>query len=202
MLRHIAGRHRAVIPSISLYANRNHHSVTLWLYCAGKISLAPSNSIDRIFAPNSFAADWGKPCLACWVRSCLLAVGVRWHMLTVVLFGRKQTPERHKQPVLMCLSQVLKEIVDMGHASSDLKLVRKPSVLEEAEEVEDEVEERTTVSFLKKKKKLLTSFQNSFFSGCTPISEESWAGSEPGPVGMEGVNMCLSSVCPSVCCDL
>lgn len=72
----------------------------------------------------------------------------------------------------MCL-QVLKEIVDMGHASSDLKLVRKPSVPDEAEEEEDEVEERTTVSFLKKKKKLLTSFQNSFFSGCTPISEES-----------------------------
>uniref|UniRef100_A0A8D3E6H2 Kinesin motor domain-containing protein n=1 Tax=Scophthalmus maximus TaxID=52904 RepID=A0A8D3E6H2_SCOMX len=31
----------------------------------------------------------------------------------------------------------------------------------------------TTVSFLKKKKRLLTSFQNSFFSGCTPIREES-----------------------------
>uniref|UniRef100_A0A4W6F455 Kinesin-like protein n=1 Tax=Lates calcarifer TaxID=8187 RepID=A0A4W6F455_LATCA len=38
---------------------------------------------------------------------------------------------------------------------------------------DDEQEDRTTVSFLKKKKRLLTSFQNSFFSGCTPIREES-----------------------------
>uniref|UniRef100_A0A4W6F2H6 Kinesin family member 4 n=1 Tax=Lates calcarifer TaxID=8187 RepID=A0A4W6F2H6_LATCA len=53
-----------------------------------------------------------------------------------------------------------------------LKLVRKP-VLPEEEEEDDEQEDRTTVSFLKKKKRLLTSFQNSFFSGCTPIREES-----------------------------
>uniref|UniRef100_A0A672IF21 Kinesin family member 4 n=1 Tax=Salarias fasciatus TaxID=181472 RepID=A0A672IF21_SALFA len=33
-------------------------------------------------------------------------------------------------------------------------------------------EDKTTVSFLKKKKRLLTSFQNSFFSGCTPVREE------------------------------
>uniref|UniRef100_A0A4W6F0K2 Kinesin family member 4 n=1 Tax=Lates calcarifer TaxID=8187 RepID=A0A4W6F0K2_LATCA len=65
-----------------------------------------------------------------------------------------------------------KEIGDMGHASSELKLVRKP-VLPEEEEEDDEQEDRTTVSFLKKKKRLLTSFQNSFFSGCTPIREES-----------------------------
>uniref|UniRef100_A0A673XNR9 Kinesin family member 4 n=1 Tax=Salmo trutta TaxID=8032 RepID=A0A673XNR9_SALTR len=32
---------------------------------------------------------------------------------------------------------------------------------------------RNTASFLKKKKRVLTSFQNSFFSGCTPIREES-----------------------------
>uniref|UniRef100_A0A8C7KSJ8 Kinesin family member 4 n=1 Tax=Oncorhynchus kisutch TaxID=8019 RepID=A0A8C7KSJ8_ONCKI len=32
---------------------------------------------------------------------------------------------------------------------------------------------RNTASFLKKKKRGLTSFQNSFFSGCTPIREES-----------------------------
>lgn len=61
----------------------------------------------------------------------------------------------------------------MGHATADLKLVRKPSLAEEEEEDDDEEEERTTVSFLKKKKRLLTSFQNSFFSGCTPIREES-----------------------------
>uniref|UniRef100_A0A673YXV6 Kinesin family member 4 n=1 Tax=Salmo trutta TaxID=8032 RepID=A0A673YXV6_SALTR len=40
-------------------------------------------------------------------------------------------------------------------------------------EEDDEDEERSTASFLKKKKRALTSFQNSFFSGCTPIREES-----------------------------
>ncbi|XP_014051951.1 chromosome-associated kinesin KIF4 isoform X2 [Salmo salar] len=55
------------------------------------------------------------------------------------------------------------------------KLVRKTSVSaeEEEEEEDDEDEERSTASFLKKKKRALTSFQNSFFSGCTPIREES-----------------------------
>ncbi|XP_038861689.1 chromosome-associated kinesin KIF4-like isoform X1 [Salvelinus namaycush] len=56
------------------------------------------------------------------------------------------------------------------------KLVRKTSVSaeeEEEEEDDDEDEERNTASFLKKKKRALTSFQNSFFSGCTPIREES-----------------------------
>ncbi|XP_071194165.1 chromosome-associated kinesin KIF4-like isoform X1 [Salvelinus alpinus] len=57
------------------------------------------------------------------------------------------------------------------------KLVRKTSVSAEEEEEEeedgDEEEERNTASFLKKKKRALTSFQNSFFSGCTPIREES-----------------------------
>ena len=74
-----------------------------------------------------------------------------------------------------CVFQVLKEIGDMGHvATADLKLVRKPSLTEEEEEQEDDYDEdRTTVSFLKKKKRILTSFQNSFFSGCTPIREES-----------------------------
>uniref|UniRef100_A0A6Q2ZHV3 Kinesin motor domain-containing protein n=1 Tax=Esox lucius TaxID=8010 RepID=A0A6Q2ZHV3_ESOLU len=37
----------------------------------------------------------------------------------------------------------------------------------------DEDDERNTASFLKKKKRVLTSFQNSFFSACTPIREES-----------------------------
>ncbi|XP_031713116.1 kinesin family member 4 [Anarrhichthys ocellatus] len=72
--------------------------------------------------------------------------------------------------------KVLKDIGDMGHATADLKLVRKPSFPEEEEEEEEEDDygkDRTTVSFLKKKKRLLTSFQNSFFSGCTPIREES-----------------------------
>uniref|UniRef100_A0A8C8C2P2 Kinesin family member 4 n=1 Tax=Oncorhynchus tshawytscha TaxID=74940 RepID=A0A8C8C2P2_ONCTS len=45
--------------------------------------------------------------------------------------------------------------------------------VEEEEEEDEEDEERNTASFLKKKKRVLTSFQNSFFSGCTPIREES-----------------------------
>ncbi|XP_011609744.1 kinesin family member 4 [Takifugu rubripes] len=76
-----------------------------------------------------------------------------------------------KPPSCTPTKKVLKEIEDMGHNAVDLKLVRKPSFTEEEED--DEEEERTTVSFLKKKKRILTSFQNSFFSGCTPIREES-----------------------------
>uniref|UniRef100_A0A3P8VUP4 Kinesin family member 4 n=1 Tax=Cynoglossus semilaevis TaxID=244447 RepID=A0A3P8VUP4_CYNSE len=69
---------------------------------------------------------------------------------------------------------VLKEIGDIGHGSGELKLVRKPLLQEDdVEEGGEEEEDRTTVSFLKKKKRILTSFQNSFFSGCTPIREES-----------------------------
>uniref|UniRef100_A0A3B5LAX4 Kinesin motor domain-containing protein n=1 Tax=Xiphophorus couchianus TaxID=32473 RepID=A0A3B5LAX4_9TELE len=64
-----------------------------------------------------------------------------------------------------------KEIGDMGQV--ELKLLRKPALTEEEEGEEEDNEDRTTVSFLKKKKRLLTSFQNSFFSGCTPIREES-----------------------------
>lgn len=60
----------------------------------------------------------------------------------------------------------------MGHATADLKLVRKPVFPEEEDDDDEEEEERTTASFLKKKKRILTSFQNSFFSGCTPIREE------------------------------
>lgn len=63
----------------------------------------------------------------------------------------------------------------MGHATADLKLVRKPVLPEEDDNDdndEEEEEERTTASFLKKKKRILTSFQNSFFSGCTPIRED------------------------------
>ncbi|KAJ7996792.1 hypothetical protein DPEC_G00240700 [Dallia pectoralis] len=53
------------------------------------------------------------------------------------------------------------------------KLVRKTVSVVEEEEEEEEDEERNTVSFLKKKKRALASFQNSFFSACTPIREES-----------------------------
>uniref|UniRef100_A0A3Q2Z7Z8 Kinesin family member 4 n=1 Tax=Hippocampus comes TaxID=109280 RepID=A0A3Q2Z7Z8_HIPCM len=65
-----------------------------------------------------------------------------------------------------------KEMGDMGHDTTDLKLVRKPILKEEDQDVDQE-EDRTTIRILKKKKRLLTSFQNSFFSGCTPITEES-----------------------------
>ncbi|XP_034539616.1 kinesin family member 4 [Notolabrus celidotus] len=79
-----------------------------------------------------------------------------------------------KPPSCTPTKKVLKEIGDIGHATTDLKLARKPILAEEEEEEEEEDEEdRTTVSFLKKKKRILTSFQNSFFSGCTPIREES-----------------------------
>ena len=63
----------------------------------------------------------------------------------------------------------------MGHSTAEqLKLARKPILADEDEMEDDDGEEdKTTVSFLKKKKRLLTSFQNSFFSGCTPIREES-----------------------------
>ncbi|XP_019714542.1 kinesin family member 4 isoform X1 [Hippocampus comes] len=68
--------------------------------------------------------------------------------------------------------KVLEEMGDMGHDTTDLKLVRKPILKEEDQDVDQE-EDRTTIRILKKKKRLLTSFQNSFFSGCTPITEES-----------------------------
>uniref|UniRef100_A0A7N8YIG1 Kinesin family member 4 n=1 Tax=Mastacembelus armatus TaxID=205130 RepID=A0A7N8YIG1_9TELE len=44
--------------------------------------------------------------------------------------------------------------------------------MSEDEDKSGEEEEKTTVSFLKRKKRILTSFQNSFFSGCTPVKEE------------------------------
>uniref|UniRef100_A0A673XVW7 Kinesin family member 4 n=1 Tax=Salmo trutta TaxID=8032 RepID=A0A673XVW7_SALTR len=59
---------------------------------------------------------------------------------------------------------------NMDNQASSI-LVRKSVSVEEEEDEEDE--ERNTASFLKKKKRVLTSFQNSFFSGCTPIREES-----------------------------
>uniref|UniRef100_A0A8C7RRK3 Kinesin family member 4 n=1 Tax=Oncorhynchus mykiss TaxID=8022 RepID=A0A8C7RRK3_ONCMY len=54
-----------------------------------------------------------------------------------------------------------------------LKKTVSVSAEEEEEDDDDDDEERNTASFLKKKKRGLTSFQNSFFSGCTPIREES-----------------------------
>ncbi|XP_061819378.1 kinesin family member 4 [Nerophis lumbriciformis] len=67
--------------------------------------------------------------------------------------------------------KVLEEIGDIRHTQTDLKSVSKPVLLEEEEKV-DQQEDQTSVSFLKKKKRLLTSFHDSFFSGCAPIREE------------------------------
>uniref|UniRef100_A0A8C7YLV8 Kinesin family member 4 n=1 Tax=Oryzias sinensis TaxID=183150 RepID=A0A8C7YLV8_9TELE len=84
-----------------------------------------------------------------------------------------------KPPSCTPTKKVLKEFGDRGLSTADLKLIRKPIMADEGEEAEDNVadddddRDRTTVSFLKKKKRILTSFQNSFFSGCTPIKEES-----------------------------
>ncbi|XP_061596036.1 kinesin family member 4 [Cololabis saira] len=78
-----------------------------------------------------------------------------------------------KPPSCTPTTKVLQEIGDMGH-SAELKLVRKPVLAKDEDNDEEDFEEdRTTASFLKKKKRILNSFQNSFFSGCTPIREES-----------------------------
>lgn len=73
-----------------------------------------------------------------------------------------------KPPTCTPTKKVLKEIGDMGHDAEDLF---KRTIMEQDDE--DEQDGQTTVTFLKKKKKILTSFQNSFFAGCTPITEES-----------------------------
>ncbi|XP_077402184.1 kinesin family member 4 isoform X2 [Vanacampus margaritifer] len=75
-----------------------------------------------------------------------------------------------KPPFCSPTKEVLEEIQDMGHDTPELKLVRKP-IFKEDQDVDQE-EERDTVRILKKKKRLLTSYQNSFFSGCTPVREE------------------------------
>lgn len=81
-----------------------------------------------------------------------------------------------KPPCVTPTKKVLKEIGDMGHLPTALRLERKPLTdleVEEQEEEQDEEEERKMASILKKKKRVLASFQNSFFSGCAPIEEES-----------------------------
>ncbi|KAJ8337923.1 hypothetical protein SKAU_G00368890 [Synaphobranchus kaupii] len=74
-----------------------------------------------------------------------------------------------KPPSVRPTMKVLRETGDIGQLQADLKLVRKPITLEEKEE-EDE-DEWSSASFLRKKRRVLTS-QNSFFSACTPIREE------------------------------
>ncbi|CAL1573803.1 unnamed protein product [Knipowitschia caucasica] len=83
--------------------------------------------------------------------------------------SRSGSPDRtfFKPPTCTPTKKVLREIGEMGHGTED----HHDTMMPQGEDEEED--ERTTVSFLKKKKRLLTSFQNSFFSGCTPIREES-----------------------------
>ncbi|XP_077360275.1 kinesin family member 4 [Festucalex cinctus] len=74
-----------------------------------------------------------------------------------------------KPPFCSPTKEVLEELQDMGHDITELKLVRKPIFKEEDQNVDREEE---TVRIFKKKKRLLTSYQNNFFSGCTPVREE------------------------------
>ncbi|XP_028824462.1 kinesin family member 4 [Denticeps clupeoides] len=72
-----------------------------------------------------------------------------------------------RPPNVSPTKKVLQEIGDMGYLPSGLKLVKKPIAEEEGEHEDDEKTEKK-----KKKKRVLCNFQNSFFSGCTPIREE------------------------------
>ena len=69
------------------------------------------------------------------------------------------------------LLQVLQEIGDLGHTPEQLNWDRKPCFSPDEEEGNEEGDEGNVTNLLKKKKRILTSFQNSFFSGCTPIKE-------------------------------
>lgn len=58
----------------------------------------------------------------------------------------------------------------MSNLSSVLKLEKKPVA---ADVDSEESEDATMPSFLRKNKRGLSNFKNSFFSGCTPVREES-----------------------------
>uniref|UniRef100_A0A4W4H0Q3 Kinesin motor domain-containing protein n=1 Tax=Electrophorus electricus TaxID=8005 RepID=A0A4W4H0Q3_ELEEL len=70
------------------------------------------------------------------------------------------------------LSCNCQEIGDMSHLSSVLKLEKKP-VPADTDSDSEECEEPSMPSFLRKNKRGLNNFKNSFFSGCTPVREES-----------------------------
>ncbi|KAJ8266922.1 hypothetical protein GJAV_G00136210 [Gymnothorax javanicus] len=74
-----------------------------------------------------------------------------------------------KPPSVTPTMKVLMEIGDMSQLSANVKLERKPVVVDE----DEEESAANSSSLLKKKKRVLTNSQNSFFSGCTPIREES-----------------------------
>ncbi|KAG7321201.1 hypothetical protein KOW79_015616 [Hemibagrus wyckioides] len=65
-----------------------------------------------------------------------------------------------------------KEIGDISNLSSVLKLEKKP-VPADLDSESEESEESIMPSFLRKNKRGLNNFKNSFFSGCTPVREES-----------------------------
>ncbi|KAK1788025.1 hypothetical protein P4O66_016504 [Electrophorus voltai] len=71
-----------------------------------------------------------------------------------------------------CVPPTKKEIGDMSHLSSVLKLEKKP-VPADTDSDSEECEEPSMPSFLRKNKRGLNNFKNSFFSGCTPVREES-----------------------------
>ncbi|XP_056451420.1 kinesin family member 4 isoform X3 [Gadus chalcogrammus] len=60
---------------------------------------------------------------------------------------------------------------ELGHTPEQTTWDRKPLLSPEEEEGEGEGDEGNVNSILKKKKRLLSSLQSSFFSGCTPIKE-------------------------------
>ncbi|KAL6470384.1 hypothetical protein MHYP_G00215030 [Metynnis hypsauchen] len=71
-----------------------------------------------------------------------------------------------------CVPPTKNEIGDMGQLSSVLKLEKKP-VPADIDSDSEEFEETSMPSFLRKNKRGLNNFKNSFFSGCTPVREES-----------------------------
>ncbi|TTC00261.1 hypothetical protein Baya_14604 [Bagarius yarrelli] len=64
------------------------------------------------------------------------------------------------------------EIGDISNLSSVLKLEKKP-VPADLDSDSEESEDSIMPSFLRKNKRGLSNFKNSFFSGCTPVREES-----------------------------
>ncbi|XP_066502729.1 kinesin family member 4 [Hoplias malabaricus] len=71
-----------------------------------------------------------------------------------------------------CVPPTKNEIGDMGQLSSVLKLEKKPVPADFSSDSE-ESEDLNMPSFLRKNKRGLSNFKNSFFSGCTPVREES-----------------------------
>ncbi|KAG9463536.1 hypothetical protein GDO78_021550 [Eleutherodactylus coqui] len=72
-------------------------------------------------------------------------------------------------PCITPTKKVLREISDIGQALP-MKLQRKPSIVPGAPLTADSQENQ--ISILKKKKKALCNSNSSFFSGCSPITED------------------------------